>query len=132
MTNRVGDNTLEHLEAWVHECLSSDASPKEIYDSIVKTVKDEAKYHKESQKRAENLLLMLKGNLSALYDREEDPIAGKVDMGGPIVEDSWHPAKEGESFDETLKRVGYEYTPTPPYTLDSYSAQETPNIPHRY
>ena len=31
MTNRVGDNTLEHLEAWVHECLSSDASPKEIY-----------------------------------------------------------------------------------------------------
>ena len=94
MTNRVGDNTLEHLEAWVHECLSSDASPKEIYDSIVKTVKDEAKYHKESQKRAENLLLMLKGNLSALY--ETDP---------------WNPATDDEPFEETLKRDGYEYTP---------------------
>ncbi len=117
MTNRSGENTLEHLEAWVHECLSSDASPKEIYDSIIKTVKDEAKYHKESQQRAENLLLMIKGNLSALYDIE-DP------------RDSWHPAKGDEPFEETLKREGYEYTPPKPYTLDSYNAQQS--IPHRY
>ena len=126
MKNRFGENTLEHLEAWVHECLVSDASPKEIYDSIVKTVKDEAKYHKESQKRAENLLLMLKGNLSALYDT--DPIAGKVDMGGPINEPSFSSAEEGAEW--VKNNGGYEYTP--PYTLDSYSAQEVPNIPHRY
>lgn len=92
--------SLGHLEAWVTDALNSNATPKEVYDTLVNTVEGEIEYHKRSLARSENLLLLLKGNLSALYST-----------------DPWNPAKDDESFDETLKREGYEYTP---------------EIPHRY
>ena len=87
-------NSLGHLEAWLNDALNSDATSKEVYDSIIMTIKDEIEYHERCLKRSKDLMLMLKGNLSALY--ETDP---------------WNPAKDGESFEETLKRDGYEYTP---------------------
>ena len=87
-------NSLGHLEAWLNDALNSDASSKEVYDSIIMTVKGEVEYHKRCLKRSEDLLVMLKGNLSALYDA-----------------DPWNPIKDDEPFEETLKRDGYEYTP---------------------
>ena len=117
MTNSVGDNTLEHLEAWVQQCLSSNATPKEIYDSIVKIVKEESQYHKDHHDRAQDLVLLLKGNLSALYDLDNDPLAGKVDMGGPIENPYFSSAEEGSEW--VKENGGYEYTPLP-------------NIPSRY
>ena len=92
MTNK--ENSLGLLEAWLNDALHSDATSKEVYDSIIMTIKDEIEYHERCLKRSKDLMLMLKGNLSALY--ETDP---------------WNPAKDGESFEETLKRDGYEYTP---------------------
>ena len=88
------ENSLGHLEAWLNDALNSDASSKEVYDSIIMTVKGEVEYHKRCLKRSEDLLVMLKGNLSALYDA-----------------DPWNPAIDDEPFEETLKRDGYEYTP---------------------
>ena len=88
------ENSLGHLEAWLNDALNSDASSKEVYDSISMTVKGEVEYHKRCLKRSEDLLVMLKGNLSALYDA-----------------DPWNPIKDDEPFEETLEREGYEYTP---------------------
>ena len=88
------ENSLGHLEAWLNDALHSDATSKEVYDSIVMTVKDEIEYHERCLKRSKDLMVMLKGNLSALY--ETDP---------------WNPAIDDEPFEETLKRDGYEYTP---------------------
>ena len=92
MTNK--ENSLGLLEAWLNDALHSDATSKEVYDSIIMTIKDEIEYHERCLKRSKDLMLMFKGKLSALY--ETDP---------------WNPAKDGESFEETLKRDGYEYTP---------------------
>ena len=88
------ENSLGHLEAWLNDALNSDATSKEVYDSLIMTVKDEIEYHKRCLKRSEDLLVMLKGNLSALYDT-----------------DPWNPIKGDEPFEETLEREGYEYTP---------------------
>ena len=112
MTNSVGDHSLEHLEAWLNHALHSDATPHEIYDSIVKIVKEEVQYHKDGQKRAQDLLLLLKGNLSALYDLNKDPLAGKVDMGGPIENPYFSSAEEGSEW--VKENGGYEYTPSIP------------------
>ncbi len=87
-------NSLGNLEAWLNDALNSDATSKEVYDSIIMTVKDEIEYHKRCLKRSEDLLVMLKGNLSALYDT-----------------DPWNPIRGDEPFEETLEREGYEYTP---------------------
>ena len=88
------ENSLGHLEAWLNDALNSDASSKEVYDSIIMTVKGEVEYHKRCLKRSEDLLVMLKGNLSALYDA-----------------DPWNPIKDDEPLEETLASEGYEYTP---------------------
>ena len=121
-------NSLGHLEAWLNDALHSDATSKDVYDSIINTIKDEIEYHERCLKRSQDLLIMVKGK-SALLDIDkihtnESQLytSSKVTNAKTEKEyqDFWNPAKDNESFDETLKREGYEYTPP------------SPNIPNRY
>ena len=120
------ENSLGHLEAWLNDALHSDSTSKEVYDTIVNTIKDEIEYHKRCLKRSQDLLVMVKGNISALYDTETDVdkislndsqayVSSKVTNAKTEKEyqDFWNPAKDDESFEDTLKREGYEYTPLP-------------------
>ena len=120
------ENSLGHLEAWLNDALHSDATSKDVYDSIVNTIKDEIEYHKRCLKRSQDLLVMVKGNISALYDTETDTdkihtnesqlyTSSKVTNAKTEKEyqDFWNPAKDDEAFEDTLKREGYEYTPIP-------------------
>ena len=117
-------DSLGHLEAWLNDALHSDATSKEVYDSIVNTIKDEIEYHKRCLKRSQDLLVMVKGNISALYDTDTDVdkislndsqayVSSKVTNAKTEKEyqDFWNPAKDDEAFEDTLKREGYEYTP---------------------
>ena len=120
------ENSLGHLEAWLNDALHSDATSKDVYDSIVNTIKDEIEYHKRCLKRSQDLLVMVKGNISALYDTDTDVdkislndsqayVSSKVTNAKTEKEyqDFWNPAKDDEAFEDTLKREGYEYTPIP-------------------
>ena len=120
------ENSLGHLEAWLNDALHSDATSKDVYDSIVNTIKDEIEYHQRCLKRSQDLLVMVKGNISALYDTDTDVdkislndsqayVSSKVTNAKTEKEyqDFWNPAKDDEAFEDTLKREGYEYTPLP-------------------
>ena len=120
------ENSLGHLEAWLNDALHSDSTSKEVYDTIVNTIKDEIEYHKRCLKRSQDLLVMVKGNISALYDTDTDVdkislndsqayVSSKVTNAKTEKEyqDFWNPAKDDEAFEDTLKREGYEYTPIP-------------------
>ena len=120
------ENSLGHLEAWLNDALHSDSTSKEVYDTIVNTIKDEIEYHKRCLKRSQDLLVMVKGNISALYDTDTDVdkislndsqayVSSKVTNAKTEKEyqDFWNPAKDDEAFKDTLKREGYEYTPLP-------------------
>ena len=117
-------NSLGHLEAWLNDALHSDATSKDVYDSIINTIKDEIEYHKRCLKRSQDLLVMVKGNISALYDTDTDVdkislndsqayVSSKVTNAKTEKEyqDFWNPAKDDEAFEDTLRRDGYEYTP---------------------
>ena len=119
-------NSLGHLEAWLNDALHSDATSKDVYDSIINTIKDEIEYHERCLKRSQDLLVMVKGNISALYDTDSDVdkislndsqayVSSKVTNAKTEKEyqDFWNPAKDDEAFEDTLKREGYEYTPLP-------------------
>ena len=125
------DNSLGHLEAWLNDALHSDATSKEVYDSLILTVRDEIEYHKKCLKRSQDLLVMLKGNLSALYETDKEFDMNQNDVDKISLNDSqayvsskvtnaktekeyqdfWNPAKDDEAFQDTLRRGGYEYTP---------------------
>ena len=120
------ENSLGHLEAWLNDAIHSDSTSKEVYDTIVNTIKDEIEYHKRCLKRSQDLLVMVKGNISALYDTDTDVdkislndsqayVSSKVTNAKTEKEyqDFWNPAKDDEAFEDTLKREGYEYTPLP-------------------
>ena len=85
----------QSLRLALKEALDSDATPKEIYDEIVNTLQSEIK----EGKRAADLLLYVKGNLSALYSIDKETAY-------------WNGELEGKEFDEALEKYGYEYTPT--------------------
>jgi len=54
--------SLEKLEEWVHDAMSSDASPHEIYSTIREVVRENYYYHKEHVSRAYGLLELLSGH----------------------------------------------------------------------
>ena len=61
--------SLENLENWLHDAISSgDATPQEIYDVIVKVVRENYEYHKKSSDQANQLLNLLNGFGKSQYD----------------------------------------------------------------
>jgi len=81
----------QSIKLALREALNSNATPKEIYDDIIHTLESEGK-------RAADLLLLVKGNISALYSTNEETAY-------------WNGELEGEEFDRALEKYGYEYTP---------------------
>ena len=112
--------SLGHLEAWLNDALNSGATSKEVYDTIANTIKDEIKYHEKCLKSSQELLLMVKGNLSAL-DTTVPPIDSQLFASSRVTdavtqkdwEDFWRPSSDEEldQVDEIIKKEGYEYTP---------------------
>ena len=95
--------SLEKLEEWVHDAMSSDASPHEIYSTIREVVRENYYYHKEQVSRAYGLLELLSGHR---------PVEDKELLETVLAEREYYEGVD-ESFDETLKRGGYEWTPLP-------------------
>jgi len=54
--------SLEKLGEWVHDAMSSDASPHEIYSAIREAVREDFYYHKDCVSRASGLLELLSGH----------------------------------------------------------------------
>lgn len=55
--------SLENLENWLHDAISSgEASPHEVYSTIRKVVKEEYDYHNEHAKKCLGLLELLSGH----------------------------------------------------------------------
>ena len=112
--------SLGHLEAWLNDALNSGATSKEVYDTIANTIQDEIKYHEKCLKRSQELLLMVKGNLSAL-DTTVPPIDSQLFASSRVTEavtqkdweDFWSPSSDREldEVNEIIKKEGYEYTP---------------------
>ena len=95
--------SLEKLEEWVHDAMSSDASPHEIYSTIREVVRENYYYHKEHTSRAYGLLELLSGHR---------PVEDKELFETVLAEREYYEGVD-ENFDETLKKEGYEWTPLP-------------------
>ena len=54
--------SLENLKDWVNDAIESECTPKEIYDSIIDTVKENRKYHKVCYDDGTKLLSLLRGH----------------------------------------------------------------------
>ena len=61
--------SLENLEKWVQDAIScDDVTPQEIYDVIVKVVRENHEYHTTQSSRMNELLSLLKGHRQVNFD----------------------------------------------------------------
>ena len=121
--------SLAMLEECVEDALNSEATPKEIYDTIVNTIQRSANYHRACLNHSAKLLSLLEDNVvvndtadnvvqfnSTSY-KVKDAKSQKEwnDFFKPSM-DEFSSAEEGEEW--VKKNGGYEYTPdtssTPP------------------
>jgi hypothetical protein len=64
--------SLEHLENWMHDALSSaEASPHEIYSTIRNVVQEQYIYHKENAQKCFGLLELLSGHRPVNLDEDK-------------------------------------------------------------
>ena len=114
--------SLENLKDWVNDAIESECTPKEIYDSIIDTVKNSRKYHKACYDDSVRLLTLLRGNKNSnikVHDRNDTHIEEvypgiKVETPDGITtewNEYWKGNLYGEEFQQALEKYGYEYTP---------------------
>ena len=106
--------SLNHLQDSVRDALESEATPQEVYDCIINEIQRSANYHRACLNSSSRLLSLLEDNIKIEgYDDFELPVP-KQESNVVRISDrvkSWHPQRDGESFEECLAREGYEYTP---------------------
>jgi hypothetical protein len=62
-------HSLQRLEDWVCDAMdTADASPQEIYDTIIGMVEEQVKYYKKGFDKSTDLLSLLKGHRSVNFD----------------------------------------------------------------
>ena len=95
--------SLQELEVWVREAVEADCTPKEIYDSIITTVKSNMKYHRACYRDSVKLLSLLRGS------KHEFEIIENNNMSEETA--YWEGRLDGKEFEDALNKYGYEYTP---------------------
>jgi len=86
--------SLEKLEEWVHDAMSSDASPHEIYSTIREAVRKNYNYHREHVSRAYGLLELLSGHRPV---SDEPMFSCDKDDSSPECQSAWNDFWEEDS-----------------------------------
>lgn len=64
MTFDYKNYSLDNLKNWLHDCMSAgEATPEEVYNTILEVVLDEKLYYDEGAAKTERLLQLLQGKL---------------------------------------------------------------------
>ena len=100
--------SLEKLEEWVHDALSCEATPQEIYNTIKEVVVESRQYHKHHASRAYELMCLLNGNGKG-HVKEFDDCVDKIlscdkDDPSPECKKSWVDFWEETYYPEESKQ----------------------------
>jgi hypothetical protein len=104
--------SLEKLEEWMHDAMSSDASPHEIYSTIREAVRENYNYHREQVSHAYGLLELLSGHRPV---EDKSMLSCDKDDPSPECKGAWNDFWEGvdDEVRRSLEEKGYEWTPLP-------------------
>lgn len=89
--------SLENLENWLHDALSSaEASPHEIYSTIRKVAQDTYNYHKEQSQRCFGLLELMSGHRPVDLSATGETFVCDKDDSSPECKSAWTSFWEGD------------------------------------
>ncbi len=96
---RYKNYSLEQLKNWVEDAIHSEASPEEIYTTIIEAITDTLDNHRVYLHDSKELLSFFGGTMET-----------QGDYWNPEYQKPTFKPKYA-NFDEQLKAEGYEYTP---------------------
>jgi hypothetical protein len=125
------DHSLNQLKEMVDDALNSEATPQEVRDSIVNTIREQIDYHLKCIDKASEFLALLKHHDKIMpKEMPQDPdfqAMSEDDRNSQLYtsskvteavtqkdwEDFWSPSSDRElvEVNENIKKEGYEYTP---------------------
>ena len=135
-SNEYKDYSLKQLGELVEDAIHSNATPQEVRDSIVNTVREQIDYHLNCVERASEFLALLKHHDKTMpKEMPQDDRNSQLYTSSKVTEavtqkdweDFWRPSTDEElvEVNEIIKREGYEYTP-------STSPNKVTHLPTRY
>ena len=121
-SNEYKDYSLKQLGEFVEDAINSNATPQEVRDSIVNTVREQIDYHLNCVERASEFLALLKHHDKTMpKEMPQDDRNSQLYTSSKVTEavtqkdweDFWRPSSDEElvEVNEIIKREGYEYTP---------------------
>ena len=121
-SNEYKDYSLKQLGELVEDAINSNATPQEVRDSIVNTVREQINYHLNCVERASEFLALLKHHDKTMpKEMPQDDRNSQLYTSSKVTEavtqkdweDFWRPSSDEElvEVNEIIKREGYEYTP---------------------
>ena len=135
-SNEYKDYSLKQLCELVEDAINSNATPQEVRDSIVNTVREQINYHLNCVERASEFLALLKHHDKTMpKEMPKDDRNSQLYTSSKVTEavtqkdweDFWRPSSDEElvEVNEIIKREGYEYTPPT-------SPNKVTHLPTRY
>ena len=128
-SNEYKDYSLKQLGELVEDAINSNATPQEVRDSIVNTVREQINYHLNCVERASEFLALLKHHDKTMPQAQDpdfeatpkDERNSQLYTSSKVTEavtqkdweDFWRPSSDEElvEVNEIIKKEGYEYTP---------------------
>ena len=92
------DYALNMLSEWVKESMESPNTPQQVYETIVRTVREKRDYHQSCYKHSVKLLELLKGGMTPMPEQSVTSYGGTDSSPEALRnwEDFWHsPEKTG-------------------------------------
>ena len=92
------DYTLNMLSDWVKESMESPNTPNQVYETIVRTVREKRDYHQSCYEHSVKLLELLKGGMTPMPEQSVTSYDGTDTSPESLRnwEDFWHsPEKTG-------------------------------------
>ena len=135
-SNEYKDYSLKQLGEFVEDAINSNATPQEVRDSIVNTIREQIDYHLKCIDKASEFLALLKHHDKTMpKEMPQDDRNSQLYTSSKVTEavtqkdweDFWRPSSDEElvEVNEIIKREGYEYTP-------STSPNKVTHLPTRY
>ena len=121
-SNEYKDYSLKQLGELVDDAINSNATPQEVRDSIVNTVREQINYHLNCVERASEFLALLKHHDKTMpKEMPKDDRNSQLYTSSKVTEavtqkdweDFWRPSSDEElvEVNEIIKKEGYEFTP---------------------
>ena len=114
------DYSLNMLSDWVKESLESPHTPQQVYETIVRTVREKRDYHETCYNHSKKLLELLKGESTPVLKQETIAFSGQDGSSESVKqwENFWYDGDHltfSSSLRQEVDRIseegGYEWTP---------------------